>query len=94
MPPTKCPTCGVTWEGGEIPEALMASGNYDRQEAERVAAHYGWTKTNRLKFSINVVGIETPDYDGVSFWLCQKCNTRIGRFSWNKTGHYDAEQCE
>lgn len=79
---TECPHCGITWEGDEIPEGLMTTGNYTIEGAREVAAEfYGWTPENKSKFSINMVGIETPGYDGVSFWQCQKCKSLVNRFT-------------
>ncbi len=78
---TECPKCGITWEGEEIPQGLFSTGNYTVKEAAAWAAHYGWTPENKEKFGINVVGIETEDYDGVSYWLCQGCDAKIDRFT-------------
>jgi len=78
---TKCPHCRITWEGKEIPLGLHLNGNYTMKEAIEVAAHYGWTPENKKCFSINMVGVETPDYDGVSYWHCLECDAMIDRFT-------------
>lgn len=79
-----CPNCGVTWWGAEIPDGLLAHSKMiyrTREDAEKAAAHYGWTKMNKKCFSENVVGVETQDYDGVSYWLCQNCGIYINRWT-------------
>lgn len=79
---TQCPQCNITWEGNEIPGRLMGTGHYATfEDAEKAAASYGWTRENQHKFSINVVGIETPSYDGVSFWHCTGCDTYFDRWT-------------
>jgi hypothetical protein len=42
---------------------------------------YGWTQENKACFSINVIGVETGDYDGVSYWECLVCGAKIDRFT-------------
>jgi hypothetical protein len=80
-----CPKCGVTWEGQEIPAALMTTGYYPiLQDAEIAAAAYGWTPENKRTFSINVTGIETAHYDGVSYWRCEVCRTLFDRFTFEE----------
>jgi len=79
---TNCPNCGITWEGKEIPLGLFSTGRYTVREAvETAAEYYGWTPENKEKFGFNVIGVETPGYDGVSYWLCQGCNAKIARFT-------------
>lgn len=79
---TNCPKCGVTWEGEEIPIQLLATGHYATlQDAEIAAAHYGWTPENKRKFNVHVIGIETPKYDGVSYWYCGACQTYFDRWT-------------
>lgn len=83
----ECPECRVTWRGGEVPDGLMATGNYATHEAaEEAAESYGWTPENKATFRVNVIGIEyawdNPEhYDGISEWRCTECGLRIGRFS-------------
>jgi hypothetical protein len=85
----ECPECQITWRGVEIPDGLMEH-NPDyyptREKAEEAADSYGWTPENKLRFRINVIGVEYPynhpqHYDGVSEWRCTNCGLRIGRFS-------------
>ncbi len=81
----RCPACGITWLGQEIPDGLMAH-NPDRyptrDEAERVAGFYGWTPDNHRKFGINVIGMEIQgQYDGVSYWKCTNCESWVDRFT-------------
>jgi hypothetical protein len=78
---TECPHCGITWEGKEIHLGLYLNGNYTMEEAVEAAAYYGWTLENKQRFSINVVGVETSDYDGVSYWHCLECDAMIDRFT-------------
>jgi hypothetical protein len=82
MQHTECPHCGITWEGQEIPHALHKAGPYTLDEAMATAAEfYGWTPENKVCFSINVVGVETRGYDGVSYWECLACGKRTDRFT-------------
>jgi hypothetical protein len=78
---TECPHCGVVWEGSEIHLGLYRTGNYTMEEAIEAASHYGWTPENNLCFSINVVGVETDGYDGISYWHCLECAAMIDRFT-------------
>ena len=79
---TQCPHCNITWEGEEIPVGLMATGHYvTMEDAEKAASLYGWTRENKRPFHINVIGIETESYDGVSFWHCTVCDTYFDRFT-------------
>jgi hypothetical protein len=96
---TECPRCGITWEGEEIPMVLAGSGDYNsREEILEAASHYGWTRHNRKCFSINVIGIEIPGYDGVSIWHCTGCGAHINRFSGEVTvpssGEFSLAQSE
>jgi hypothetical protein len=72
---TSCPACGITWEGEDIADALMATGNYPcRIAAEEEAGNFGWSRARPKKFGINHVGIVDPAiYDGVSSWKCLGC---------------------
>ena len=79
---SQCPHCGITWEGEEVPVRLMATGHYTTlADAEKAAANYGWTPENQHKFNINVIGVEIPDYDGVSYWHCTGCGTYFDRWT-------------
>jgi len=78
---TECPNCGVTWEGLEIPVGLRLTGSYTEAQAIEAATHYGWTPENKKCFSINMIGVETAGYDGVSYWQCLECDTTIDRFT-------------
>jgi hypothetical protein len=81
MQHSECPHCGITWEGEEIPHALHKAGPYTMEAAIEAASHYGWTPENNYKFSINVVGVETEGYDGISYWQCLDCGAMIDRFT-------------
>ncbi len=95
-----CPVCEITWEGGEIPDGLIAANpeHYNtREKAEEAARSYGWTPENKAKFGANVIGVEyswdDPNhYDGVSEWRCTSCGARIGRWSGKVLGDKEAEQ--
>jgi hypothetical protein len=50
-------------------------------QAIEAASYYGWTPENKKCFSINMVGVETPSYDGVSYWQCQACGAMVDRFT-------------
>jgi len=80
-----CPKCGVNWEGEEIPVGLMTTGHYATlQDAEAAAASYGWTPENKKTFSINVIGIETPRYNGVSYLRCEVCHATFDRVTFEE----------
>ncbi len=88
---TECPDCGITWEGDEIPIGLYLNNNYTVMEAAHAADHFGWTPENNLCFSINVVGVETEGYDGVSYYLCLECEAMIDRFTGEITRPEDKQ---
>ncbi|MHC4301383.1 MAG: hypothetical protein ACYS7Y_29295 [Planctomycetota bacterium] len=95
---SECPRCGVTWLGEEIPFGLMATGNYASfDDAREAAADYGWTLENKLRFNVNVVGLEDGSYDGVAYWQCTRCKCTVDRFTNKVTylrGGFDAERTE
>lgn len=81
----KCPECSVAWEGETIPNGLFAAGYYETMEEAREAAkNYGWTPENGKRFGVNVMGIETPQYDGISYWQCMACDTLFDRWTMKK----------
>jgi hypothetical protein len=92
MTHSECPHCGITWEGREIHLGLYLSGNYTMEQAIEAADHYGWTHKNKKKFSVNMVGVETPGYDGVSYWQCLKCGAMIDRFTGEITVKPEKEE--
>lgn len=59
-------------------EDELAQMTQDELNAWYTASQYGWSFTNPKTFS-NLIGIETPNYDGVSIWKCPKCN-----FEWKR----------
>lgn len=86
----RCPACGGSWvEEREIPVVLFQESRQTyptMEKAEEVAANYGWTPDNHMKFGKDVVGIEYPinhlqHYDGISEWHCMLCKARIGRWT-------------
>jgi len=80
MKTDKCPACGVTWQGEDIADHFEQTV-VSREKAEVIAAHYGWSPQNRIRFQENVVGIETEKYDGVSQWYCTECDKIFDRWT-------------
>ena len=82
----KCPNCGVPWERKEnIYEFFRHNRGYSKKDAAEAADMYGCTKEHPKHFGINVVGIETEQYDGVSYWKCEKCGIVFDRWTMKKT---------
>ncbi len=80
--PDKCPNCGITWNGLEIPDGLYKHNpeRYgDRVAAEADAANYGWTPENKRTFSINMVGYYDMDKDRTVSYNCTNCQAEIKR---------------
>jgi hypothetical protein len=91
-----CPQCGIGWEEKEtitehfhnsytkdgIPEYILKETPLISVEdaAIKTASNYGCKPDNPKHFSINMYGLETEDYDGVSYWVCTSCHahTQIG----------------
>jgi len=94
-----CPECNVEWEEKEsiterfkvryaregIPSYLKADG-FDTVEsaATHTAEAYGCTPEHPRHFGVNHVGIQTRDYDGVSYWKCLICDSTFDRFTMKK----------
>jgi hypothetical protein len=80
-----CPECNANWLGGEIPDGLMQANPQaypTRELAEEAAAHCGWTSENKLKFKVNMMGVQyaydhPQHYDGLSEWRCTVCGARF-----------------
>ena len=74
MHPSNCPDCGISWYS-DYPMPNELATHYPgltNQELEDMAAKYGWTKENDLRFSKNVRGIEY-DKDIIEAWMCHNC---------------------
>lgn len=84
----ECPTCGIAWEHEEtiteyfikdytengIPEYIFKKGIRDiNMAATSSASQYGCRPGRPQHFGDNVVGVETEDYDGVTWWCCTMC---------------------
>lgn len=68
-----CPNCGISWESeNTMIQDLEATGLYSGREAE-VAANYGWTEENNLRFGKNVVGMYSLETDRTEYWHCKNC---------------------
>lgn len=96
----KCPSCDVSWEHEEtitetfinmysengIPEYMVKKGFTDVVlAAESTASFHGCRPGMEKHFGDNVIGIETDDYDGVSWWLCTECGVAHSRWNPEKT---------
>ena len=73
-----CPACKADLEGGLIFDTFMEKYG-DEGKALKHAEMYGATKTTGRWG--RQIGIETPDYDGVSYWKCPDCNAVWDRFT-------------
>lgn len=80
-----CPECGIPWEMDVNIYDYFRNRGYSKEDAAKTAEMYGCTKEEPKSFSINVVGIETEQYDGVSYWKCDKCGTAFDRWTMKKT---------
>jgi len=80
MKTDKCPACGVTWLGKDIADTFESNG-HSRAKAEEIADFYGWSLENRLRFQVNMIGIETGGYDGVTYWQCMTCGKTFNRWT-------------
>ena len=82
---TSCPKCGADWDGGSILETFIKQrdagaeyrkGQTDEQSEEGMkqvyAPPYRWGRQ---------IGIETPGYDGISYWQCPDCGKTFNRFT-------------
>lgn len=82
----RCPECGIAWERKEnIYEYFRDYRGYSKEEAAKAAEMYGCTKEDPKHFGINVVGIETEKYDGISYWRCDVCGSVFDRWTMKKT---------
>ena len=81
MHPNSCSICNAPWyEDQTIYEYFLNKGETPK-EAARIAAMYGCTPEHPKHFGLNIIGIETPDYDGVSQWKCTSCNSTFDRWT-------------
>ena len=63
-----CPNCKVDLEGGLIFDYFAKL--YSKEKALDIAAMYGATETEGRWG--RQIGIETPEYDGISYWRCRE----------------------
>ena len=89
----KCPKCKASWNGGDIAEALFKTGNYKTKElAEKAARNYGWTPKNKLQFK-TYIGIEIQgEYDGISYFQCDKCEAYFDRFTGEEAIPFESKE--
>lgn len=79
MDPIKCPACGASWIGDEIPDGLMSTGRYaTRADAETAAASYGWTTENKMCFK-REIAIYDRNLDCTVSYKCPDCNVDTPR---------------
>lgn len=77
----KCPECGVSWVGDEIPE-----------ESRNL---YGGSTHFKMNVIGMEYGHDAPpgyQYDGVSEWQCTACRTRWGRWTLKKLAPGELEE--
>lgn len=66
---------------GNIPEYYKTYSNIEKFAFYR-ASYYGWTKDTPKRFRLEI-GIETAQYDGITFYRCPSCNCIWKRFAWS-----------
>lgn len=83
-----CPKCHADWRGSEIPIEFVRRGHYGhRPPCERqmpwqlVDGATNAPCTCPPRYFSHLIGIETPGYDGVSWWMCPACSTRWDRWT-------------
>ena len=81
IPPKTCPNCNTPWEEKETIYDHFRGKGYSKEAAAESAESYGCTKGNPKHFGKDVMGIETDNYDGVSYWACQKCEATFDRWT-------------
>lgn len=89
MPEKSCPKCKAPWEEEENIYDHFRNRGYSRDKAAHIALMYGCTKEIPVHFGVNVVGIETDKYDGISFWQCKKCDTYFDRWTMEEVDNID-----
>ena len=71
-----CPNCEKGWDGGDILEELgkldVFKGSKSPQQLMQIAALYGYTETNRTRFT-KLLTREFPQYNSRAFWQCPHC---------------------
>ena len=56
-----CPNCGISWDGGAIPEESIKKG------------YYGTNSHFSNLFGLQLSWDSPDHYDGVSIWCCPNC---------------------
>ncbi len=84
MTPKNCPHCNTEWEEKETITEHFESQGYSHRKAVQTGALYGCKPESPQHFGKNVIGIETPEYDGVSLWECQVCESQFSRWTMEK----------
>lgn len=88
-----CPKCGADWRASEIPHASVAQGIYGPHQPpceKKDPWDDGYDESCPCscpaRYYSRLIGLETPDYDGISLWLCPDCGTRWDRWSGEEIG--------
>ena len=76
-----CPNCGLDFNDKDILQTFLDMG-HDCDKALKYAMVYGWDFDNQICFR-KEIGIETNDYDGISFYRCPECGSWWRRFEWS-----------
>lgn len=78
MEPIECPSCGISFIGKEIPQGLFSTGHYATMEdAEKAAAHYGWTRENKKTFTANCVYVKHFNKKTPNYYECKSCGHKF-----------------
>jgi hypothetical protein len=75
-----CPNCNANWDAGDIFETLRQQEWCRDKPDDELRQLVQESYSPPYHFS-RVIGIETDDYDGVSFWQCPDCQARWRRFN-------------
>jgi Zn-finger nucleic acid-binding protein len=76
-----CPACKVSLKSEDIYEYFLNKYK-DKGRALESAKMYGWTPENKVCFG-RAIGIETSQYDGVTWYQCPDCKAIWKRFEWS-----------
>jgi hypothetical protein len=80
----KCPTCGCNWNGGDIKEHISKMQVFhSRTEGElmQIAASYGWTPQNPIRFTKLVNVNRGPNK---MYWRCPSCRDTYDQITGEK----------
>ncbi len=85
--PRYCPNCDKDLRGKDILAVFLEKyGDYNK--ALETAEMYGYS-VNKPQYFMDVIGIETEQYDGITWWKCPHCEALWKRFDWSDPKYVD-----